>query len=66
MAAAVLVAEDVVDLAEAAVVADLAAVVTAVQAGALAATRVREARFHGKFFPFTRSEACGFYTPCLG
>ena len=48
MAAAVLVAEDVVDLAEAAVVAE----VTAVQAEALAATRVQEARFHGKFVPY--------------
>jgi len=64
VAAAVLVAEDVVDLAEAAVVA--AAAVMAVQAGVLAATRVQEARFQGKFLPFTRSEACGFYTPCLG
>ena len=64
MAAAVLVAEDVVDLAAVAVA--VAAEVTAVQAEALAAIRVREARFHGKFFPFTRSEACGFCTPCLG
>ena len=60
MAAAVLVAEDVVDLAEAAVV----AAVMAVQAGVLAATRVQEARFQGKFLPFTRREGCGFYTPC--
>ena len=48
MAAVVLVAGAVVDLAEAAVV---VAAVMAVQAGALVATRVREARFHGKFFP---------------
>jgi hypothetical protein len=62
VAAAVLVAEDVVAL-EAAVD-QVAAAVMAVQAAALAATRDREARFHGKFLPFTRSEACGFYTPC--
>ena len=65
MAAAVLVAGAVVDLAEAAVDQEVVAVM-AVQAEALAATRAREARFHGKFFPFTRSDACGFYTPCLG
>jgi hypothetical protein len=62
VAAAVLVAEDVVAL-EAAVD-QVAAAVMAVQAGALAATRDREAHFQGKFLPFTRSEACGFYTPC--
>jgi hypothetical protein len=50
VAAAVLVAEDVVDLAAVAVA--VAAEVTAVQAEALAATRVQEARFHGKFFPY--------------
>jgi len=63
VAAEGLVAGAVVDLAEAAVV---VAAVMAVQAGALVATRVQEARFQGKFLPFTRSEACGFYTPCLG
>ena len=62
MAAAVLVAEDVVDLAAA----EAAEAVTVVLAEALAAIRVQEARFQGKFLPFTRSEACGFYTPCLG
>ena len=62
MVAVVLVAEDVVDLAAAVVV----AAVMAVQEGALVATRDREAHFQGKFLPFTRSEACGFYTPCLG
>ena len=64
MAAAVLVAEDVVALEVAAD--QVVAAVMAVQAAGLAATRVREARFHGKFFLFTRSDACGFCTPCLG
>ena len=48
-----MVAEDVVALEAAAD--QVVAAVMAVQAAALAATRVRKARFHGKFFPFTRS-----------
>jgi hypothetical protein len=47
--AAVLVAGAVVDLAEAA---EVAVAVTAVQAEALAAIRVQEARFQGEFFPY--------------